>query len=135
MRFATALVGRNDAEDVVSRAVEKTLRAKGFERADDPEVYLHRAVYSVAVSHWKRQALRRGFFPRLDRPADDLTTPQPEIRTAVDRLSVQQRAVVVLTYWADLDRAAVASHLGISEGSVAQHLHRAKARLKEALDG
>ena len=47
---------------------------------------------------------------------------RPEVREAVGALSIRQRAVVVLTYWADLAPRAVAERLGISEGSVRRHL-------------
>jgi RNA polymerase sigma-70 factor (ECF subfamily) len=57
-----------------------------------------------------------------------------DVLAAVDKLSVQQRASVVLTYWEDLTPAEVGSRLGISEGSVKRHLARARARLKELLD-
>ena len=50
------------------------------------------------------------------------------------KLSVQQRASVVLTYWEDLAPSQVAGRLGISEGSVKRHLARARSRLKELLD-
>jgi RNA polymerase sigma factor (sigma-70 family) len=53
----------------------------------------------------------------------------------VQRLSLRQRAVVFLTYWEDLGPASVAELLGISEGAVRRHLARARARLKEVLDG
>jgi RNA polymerase sigma factor (sigma-70 family) len=56
------------------------------------------------------------------------------VREAVGTLSLRQRAVVVLTYWADLDPATIAERLGISDGSVRRHLARARARLREALD-
>ena len=62
-------------------------------------------------------------------------TPQPEVLQAVQRLSLRQRAVVFLTYWEDLGPASVAELLGISEGAVRRHLARARARLKEVLDG
>jgi RNA polymerase sigma-70 factor (ECF subfamily) len=57
-----------------------------------------------------------------------------DVLAAVDKLSVQQRACVVLTYWEDLTPAEVASRLGISAGSVKRHLARARARLRELLD-
>ena len=57
-----------------------------------------------------------------------------DVLAAVSRLSVQQRASVVLTYWEDLPPADVAARLGISEGSVKRHLARARSRLKELLD-
>jgi RNA polymerase sigma factor (sigma-70 family) len=49
-------------------------------------------------------------------------------------LGVRQRAVIVLTYWADLEPAAIADWLGVSEGSVRSHLARARANLREVLD-
>jgi RNA polymerase sigma-70 factor (ECF subfamily) len=58
---------------------------------------------------------------------------RPEILDAVLALSVQQRAVVVLTYWADLTPAAIGELLDISEGSVRRHLARARKRLREVL--
>ena len=57
-----------------------------------------------------------------------------DVLAAVDRLSVQQRAAVVLTYWEDLSVAEVAQRLKISEGSVKRHLARARSRLRETLD-
>jgi len=56
-----------------------------------------------------------------------------EVLEAVARLSPRQRAVVFLTYWDDLDPAAVASTLGLGEGSVRRHLARARARLRKML--
>jgi DNA-directed RNA polymerase specialized sigma24 family protein len=47
---------------------------------------------------------------------------------------VQQRAVVLLTYWADFDARSISVLLGISDGSVHRHLARARARLREVLD-
>jgi RNA polymerase sigma factor (sigma-70 family) len=48
-------------------------------------------------------------------------------------LSVRQRAVIVLTYWHDLDQEHIAATLGISRSTVARHLDRAHARLREVM--
>jgi RNA polymerase sigma-70 factor (ECF subfamily) len=58
---------------------------------------------------------------------------RPEVLEAIARLSVRQRAVVYLTYWDDLDQAAAAELLAISEGSVRRHLARARANLRRTL--
>ena len=58
---------------------------------------------------------------------------RPEVRQAVDALSVRQRTVTVLTYWADLSPASIARILGMSEGSVRRHLAHARNRLREVL--
>ncbi len=48
-------------------------------------------------------------------------------------LSPQQRAVVFLTYWEDLEARSVADLLGVSEGTVRKQLGRARIRLREVL--
>ena len=58
----------------------------------------------------------------------------PDVWDAVKGLSPRQRAVVFLTYWQDLDVATVANLLDQSEGSVKQHLARARAHLRRKLD-
>ena len=78
--------------------------------------------------------MRRNREARMDRgSAVELPEFQPEVRAAVDSLSVQQRAVILLTYWADLDTGMVAETLGISDGAVRRQLARGRARLREAL--
>ena len=57
-----------------------------------------------------------------------------DVLDMVDRLSPRQRAVVYLAYWDDLDPAAIAQVLGVSEGSVRRHLARARAALRRMLD-
>ena len=66
--------------------------------------------------------------------ASHLLDVDVDVLAAVDRLSVRQRAVVVLTYWEDLAPGEVAARLGISDGSVRRHLNRARSRLREQLD-
>lgn len=138
IRFATALVGRVDAPDVLSGAVVKALASPAWPAVADRRAYLYRSVFNEAHT-WLRRAGRR---PALEARAVwaaapdrwELPTLRPDVRTAVARLSVRQRAVIVLTYWADLDPGAIAERLGISEGSVRRHLARARARLREVLD-
>ena len=45
-----------------------------------------------------------------------VTEPDLDVLAAVARLSVQQRAAVILTYWEDLTQNEVAARLGISIG-------------------
>ena len=138
IRFATALVGRGDAPDVLSGAVVKALGTPGWPAVANRRAYLYRAVFNEAQT-WLRRAGQRPVLERravraatLDRW--ELPALHPDVRAAVAGLSVRQRAVIVLTYWADLDPRSVAEWLGISEGSVRRHLARARARLREVLD-
>ena len=132
IRYATLLVGPNDAADVVSAAFLQTAAT----RTDvaNARAYLFRTVTNRAIDR-QRSALRRqardlhAVLPTVARTDDtDL-----DIRRAVARLSVQQRAVVYFTYWEDLTDDAVGELLGISPGSVRQHLGRARLRLRKVL--
>jgi RNA polymerase sigma-70 factor (ECF subfamily) len=135
MRYATALVGPDDAPDVVTDGVLAAFAAPGWSDVVNRRAYLYRAVVNEATT-WRSRAERR---PVLEARAAgtgvwELPTLRPDVAVAVAALSVRQKAVVVLTYWADLDVATVADRLGISEGAVRSHLARARARLREALD-
>ena len=135
IRFATALVGSVDAADVLSGAVVKVLASPSWAGVTNHRAYLHRAVYNEARRWLRRAAQRRSLEARasvVDRW--ELPTLRLDVRHAVAALSVRQRAVIVLTYWADLDPRHVAERLGISEGSVRRHLARARARLRKVLD-
>ena len=121
--------------DVFSNAVVKALAAPGWATMENPRSYLYRAVLNEART-WNRRSALRGDRERRAATSSrwELPTFRPEVRAAVERLSLRQRAVILLTYWADLDPRAVADHLDISEGAVRRHLARARARLREVLD-
>jgi RNA polymerase sigma factor (sigma-70 family) len=136
LRFATGLVGRDDAQDVVSTAVMRSLATPAWGTVTNHRSYLYRAVFNEA-QRWNRRANLRREREARSAVADRWELPEyrPEVRSAVERLSVRQRAVIVLTYWHDLDPEAIADRLDISEGSVRRHLARARARLREVLHG
>ena len=135
VRFATGLVGPFDAQDVVTDSCLKAFRAKDWRDVRNHRAYLYRTVLNHARSH-HRSTLRRRLREMQTAPRESIspTEVDVDVLAAVDKLSVQQRASVVLTYWEDLRPDEVASRLGISEGSVKRHLARARARLRELLD-
>jgi RNA polymerase sigma factor (sigma-70 family) len=134
-RFATGLVGPSQAPDVVSEAVLKCMDSKRWPNVIEKRAYLFRCVYNEAA-RFHRSSSRRRSRERRVAPSTFIDPPEvrPEVLAAVVRLSTRQRAVVILTYWDDLDPGAVARLLGISDGSVRRHLARARSRLKEVLD-
>jgi RNA polymerase sigma-70 factor (ECF subfamily) len=141
IRFATALVGRTDAPDVLSGAVVKALATPAWPEVRNRKAYLYRSVFNESQT-WLRRAGRRPLLESLaharaharDEERFELPNLRPDVRVAVTGLSLRQRAVIVLTYWADLDPRTVADRLGISEGAVRRHLARARAHLREVLD-
>jgi RNA polymerase sigma-70 factor (ECF subfamily) len=135
LRFATGLVGGADAADVLSSVIVKAFASSSWPTVRNQRAYLYRAVYHEALT-WRRRSARRGDVERAAAGRVEFELPEfdPAVRQAVEQLSVQQRAVVLLTYWADLNPTQAAERLGISEGSVRRHLARARARLRKVLD-
>ena len=56
-----------------------------------------------------------------------------DVLAALKRLSVRQRAVIHLTYWADLAPQQVADTIGTSLRTVERELTNARTRLKAIL--
>ena len=134
VRFATGLVGPFDAPDVVTDACLRSFSAPGWGTVANHRAYLYRAVLNHARSHHRSTLRRRVREMRAAVPeAGHTPDVDVDVLDAVDRLSVRQRAVVVLTYWEDLPPSEVAARLDISEGSVKRHLNRARSRLREQL--
>lgn len=134
IRFATVLVGTDDAQDVVSKAMMGIL--DGRPDLDNPRAYLFQAIANQARNHRRGEARRRkrqasAVSPEAAPPSDE---PHPEVWSAVKSLSARQKAVVYLTYWEDLSDSMVADRLGIGAGSVRRHLARARKHIRRALD-
>jgi RNA polymerase sigma factor (sigma-70 family) len=134
IRFATGLVGPSDAADVVSDAVLSCLDSASWVAITEKRPYLYRSVYHKAAE-FHRTTSRRKSRETLAAREEHLELPEirPEVLAAVFRLSLRQRAVIVLTYWEDLDPSSIATLMSISQGSVKRHLARGRSRLKEAL--
>jgi len=135
-RYATGLVGPFDAPDVVTDACLKAFDARSWPDVQDRRAYLYKTVLTVANDHHRRTLARR---LREMKAAGRDTMPDPaasvdlEVLDAIERLSVQQRAAVFLTYWEDLAPDVVAQRMGVSTGTVKRHLARARKRLGEWL--
>jgi RNA polymerase sigma factor (sigma-70 family) len=95
--------------------------------------------YTVALNH-VRSRMRRSRLERryLERQREGHHPPPPEPDTAlwaaVAQLAPRARTAVALRYVADLSQAEVAAAMGISRGTVAATLHKARARLAELMD-
>ncbi len=135
VQFATGLVGPSDAADVVSTLMIRIMDAPRSTPVEHPRAYLFRAVVNEARMHHRSTMRRRLRELRADRQTVAATPPEVSeaVLAAVERLSIRQRAVVVLTYWHDLDDDQTAELLGISSGSVRRHLARAHVHLRRSM--
>ena len=135
VRFATGVVGPDDAPDVVSTAMVNVLWAQTWESVRNPRAYLYRAVLNETHRHHRSTMRRRAVEARATSQGSPNPMPEvrPDVLDAVGRLSVRQRAVVFLAYWEDLRPSEIARRLGLSEGTVHRHLSRAETRLRRML--
>ena len=131
---------REDAEEVVQEAFARTWANLGKVRGDDPLPYVRRAV--VNLSRGRLRRLRTARAHREDRPVDVESAEHGAVRQASDRAVVErlnglprrQRECVVLRFYADLSVPDIARSLGVAEGSVKSHLHRAMTALAIELE-
>ena len=134
-RFASAVVGRDEAGDVVSDVVVRVLSNGGLHRLRDPKPYLYKAVLNEARSHLRRRSVAASVDgSRLLTLSPDSADSQ-EVLGAVLGLPPQQRAAAFLVYWAGYSTAEAAELIGVRPGTLGRYLHLARRRLKEALDG
>jgi RNA polymerase sigma factor (sigma-70 family) len=137
MRFASSLVGWQNAADLVSEVIVSTLQKRTLSSLDDPKAYLMRSVLNRARSWGRRAAREQTALARLD---PNLTVHDSGgVDAAVDLarfvadLPVQQRAAVYLVYWEDLAPTGAARFLGLRPATVRRYLHDARIKMKEIL--
>ncbi len=121
------------AEEVTQDAFLRLCeRWRGVVRIDHPEAWVRRVAVRAAIKQAQRGRLRRSDPPSDQLPAWD-QLPDLDLAKAVAGLPPRQRAAVALFYLDDLPVGEVAELLGVSESTVKQHLHRARATLAEQL--
>jgi len=133
-RFATVLVGPHDAHDVAIDAFLGVVDQLATGNVVHPTTFLYRAVSNRA--HDLRRSRQRRWSRDLA-AVGPASTEAPDshvdVRTAVARLSLAQRAVVYFAYWEDRTERDIAEILGVSRGTVRRHLVRARLHLRKAL--
>jgi len=124
------------AEDLAAEAFARAYsRWPTVQRHPNPDAWLLRVVGNLAIDHVRRESRRpevRGDAGRSDPSADDAAF-RIDLTDALSRLSGRQQEVAVMRYVVDLTEEDVAVTLGMSTGSVKTHLHRANAKLRDAL--
>lgn len=136
VRFATVLVGPDDAADVVADAFVEVLRKSAWAEVDQPKAYLFGVVANRArMQHRTSGRRRRRDDVASRRVAVPETDPSNVVLStnALVGLSEQQRMFVYLAYWMDWTAAQIAECVGVSDGTVRRQLARARARLRREL--
>ena len=137
LRFAYVLTGDHHlAEDVVQEALVQVHRR--WARIDEPHAYVRKAVLRHYLS-WRRRR-SSGELPAQDatdrsvRGVDhaDLVADRDALWTLLATLPRQQRAVLTLRFYEDLDDAAIAELIGCSPAAVRAYASRGLARLRQS---
>ena len=129
-RSLTAFAGDPDvASDAVAEAFAQALR-RG-EELKDPLAWVWRVSYRIAAGELQRRAALRSELPDVAEPAG---TPAVEMIELLRRLPTNQRAALILHYYADLPVSDVAALMGVADATVRVHLHRGRRRLMRILE-
>ncbi|MCU0261734.1 MAG: hypothetical protein MUE78_12000 [Ilumatobacteraceae bacterium] len=117
--------------EAMARAFARWPKVSGY---DNPAAWVHRVGLNWATSRWRKRRREVLTDHEPDRSLDAAVTADPELTSALARLDIDQRAVVVLRYHLDWSEADTAAALGIAPGTVKSRLSRALTRLAEMLE-
>ena len=156
LRFLSRLVGEDEAEDVAQEVFLRVDRGlEGFRGESSIGTWIYRIARNAALDRLRSrpawlESVRQLRTNGSDADLEDGVSQLPDervsleryligkemsecIRGRVDTLPESYRKVLVLSEWAGMTNAEIASALGISEGAVKIRLHRARALLREDL--
>lgn len=128
-----ALVAYSGDREIASDSVSEAF-AQALSRGDaliDPLAWIWRVAFRVAAGELKERR-------RADHALPEVTDPNErranELVSLLRQLPRNQRAAIVLHYYADRPVKEVAATLGVSPATARVHLHRGRRRLRELLE-
>jgi RNA polymerase sigma-70 factor (ECF subfamily) len=138
-RTVALTIGDRDlAEEAVAEAFARALvRWPRGASLSNPAAWLHRVAVNEVRSRWRRGRVERRMLQRLAgraEPAAPLPAPPDDaLWSAVAELPRRARQMVALRYVLDLPEAEIANSLGVSRGTVASTLSKARKDLGAVL--
>src|ERR1700739_4202876 len=149
LRYASARLGSDLAEDVTAETFLAAFRARG--RYDLSRGHARPRLYGIAVGqigkHSRTERRYRQALSRIqaetitadfgDRVADRVTAEQlrPRLSAVLSALPRRDRELLLLVAWTDLTYEESAQALGVSVSAVKSRLHRIRVRTRQALGG
>jgi RNA polymerase sigma-70 factor, ECF subfamily len=144
LRSAFLLCGNEtEAQDFVQETFLQAMRSvHRFQGRSTVYTWLH-AILLNLIRHHRRGQKRLVYDETLidqevaeENPSQlDAGTASSALRTALQQLSSAHREVVVLRYYENMKIHEIATHLGISAGTVKSRLHYAIQELQKLLPG
>jgi RNA polymerase sigma-70 factor (ECF subfamily) len=121
---------REIASDAVAEAFAQALGRGGDLR--DPQRWVWRSAFRIAAGELKDRGRFRA--PAALDPGYETQEPSARLVSALGRLSPNQRAALVLHYYADHSTKDIARILGASAATVRVHLSQGRKRLRRILE-
>lgn len=149
MAFRAAYLITRDAGAAEEVAQDGLVRAyhslRSFRVTEPFRPWLLRIVTNLALNHVRGRSRRQrllervGFArePQVERPADDAflaSDRQRQLWQAIRELSEDDRVVLYLRYFLDLQEKEIASVIGKAPGTVKSRLNRAGGRLRAVIE-
>lgn len=145
-RLAFRLCGNaHDAEDITQEAFIRVFRSLDRYRPGTFEGWMHRIVTNLFLDSARRRSRIRfealpddaERVPGRERSPEQVLAEEsfdPVLQTALDNLSPEFRAAVVLSDIEDLSYEEVGRILGVKMGTVRSRIHRGRAALRAELE-
>ena len=125
------------AEDVAQEAMLVAYRRwREIRDLERPDLWVRRTCANLAVSQFRRGVIELRVMARLSSrrpPPEELSEPSEEFWTAVRRLPRRQAQAAALRFIYAMPIAEIAMTMECSDGTVKQHLSRARRALADAL--
>lgn len=146
-RYLRRRVGAELADDLAAETFTQAFARRRHYRAEQPDAgpWLYGIAGNLLRQHVRAEQRRLRAYERVP-PDLDTHDPGDGVAERVDAsaagrraaavladLPADQREVLLLHAWGDLDTAGIAQALNLPEGTVRSHLHRARQRLRRAL--
>lgn len=140
-RYLLQLVRHRElAEDLTAETFERALKAwSSFDsRRGTPGAWLVRIARNCAFDHFRAEGRRTRREQLVATPeaipaVDEVSGLSPRMRTALTRLSNEQRELIALRVILEFDTADAAAVLGISTSACTTALHRAMSTLRKEM--
>ena len=146
-RYLARRIGRDLADELAAETFAVAFAKRG--RYDvsfaDARPWLFGIATKLAHRHWRREErelrayARTGVDAAAPSPAESVTARAdcavagPAIAAALAALTADERDVLLLYAWEELDQPEIAAALSIAHGTVKSRLHRARARVRQSL--
>ena len=146
-RYLRRRVGPELADDLAAETFTQAFARRRHYRAEQPDAapWLYGIAANLLRQHTRAEQRRLRAYARVPRDPDghdhgdgvaervDACAAGRRVAAVLADLPADQREVLLLYAWGDLDGAAIARALDLPAGTVRSHLHRARQRLRRAL--